>query len=210
MLKRLSFFSVTALLLMAYGCAGPPPRRAAIGEMKRGVRPEAIRARATVTLEQRESLRGRAVIVAKRPGSFRIDVFGPFGQSLAVLASDGKTLVFFSKDGLRAFEPGGPEITANLSPARLVSILLGDRSHSPIEGDKSKRGREDRAERSAAEKDGRREPEINLSDFRDVDGAIIPHNISIAYGGKRIEIRYREIEIDPEIKAEVFNITGFH
>ncbi|MBI5587474.1 MAG: hypothetical protein HY889_03800, partial [Deltaproteobacteria bacterium] len=46
-----------------------------------------LKATASVEIERSVVLSGRAVVLAQSPGSFRIEVQGPFGSVMALLVS---------------------------------------------------------------------------------------------------------------------------
>lgn len=74
-------------------------------------------------------VRLKAVLLARRPGSFRVETLSPFEQPLDVMASDGDDLWLLSKDQLR-FGAATPHNIARLlplvmGPEAVVDTLLG-------------------------------------------------------------------------------------
>lgn len=74
-------------------------------------------------------VRLKAVLLARRPGAFRVETLSPFEQPLDVMACDGDDLWLLSKDQLR-FGAATPENIARLlplvmGPEAVVDTLLG-------------------------------------------------------------------------------------
>ncbi|GMR05141.1 MAG: hypothetical protein BMS9Abin23_1082 [Thermodesulfobacteriota bacterium] len=203
MLSRLFLFLLLPLLVLFQGCTlygvtGRPEAEFT------GARPESIRADAIVEFTEKESIRGRAVILVKRPGFLRVDLLGPLGIRLHILASDGRYIQFFSKGGVKTIDSEDPAFERYINPERLVSIMLGDGSggsSSVLKGDKAGPG-----DRAIRYKDGLSGAEIIVSDLREINGAMIPHKIYMSFRGKELRIRYIGLTVDPEIKEEVFKI----
>ncbi len=77
-----------------------------------------------------------AMIAARAPSSFRVDLFSPFGP-VSTLASDGATLRLIdhlqevAEDGPATAEGLSTVLPVRLPPAELVTLLLGD---APLTG----------------------------------------------------------------------------
>jgi len=213
--KRRTFAppSVLLLLFLFSGCAALPPLT------KRptppaGPAPESLRARAVVTLKRDVTVSGRAVIVAKSPDRFRIEVFAPLGQVAATLASDGATLMVFSDGRLRSYDWTDPLFPYSFSSGDVVALLTGS---GPFDGETTDRaGRRLRysyetgpgGRPSVVTKtvEGREVLRAKLGDWRAVDGAVVPYRISIDDGTQLIDIRYSSVEAAPEVGPGVFSI----
>lgn len=77
----------------------------------------------------RGRVRLKAVLLARRPGAFRVETLSPFEQPVDVMASDGEDLWLLSKDQLR-FGAATPQNIARLlplvmGPEAVVDTLLG-------------------------------------------------------------------------------------
>jgi outer membrane lipoprotein-sorting protein len=135
--------ALVAMLLGAalVGCrttGTPPPAEAALPS------PAEVLAMVSAGNEARRSLqavgrvtyfgaqgrvRGKAVIVAQRPGSFRVETLSPLEQPIEVVTSDGRQLWLLSQDTLRSGE-ATPENLARvlplpMRPDEVVDTLLG-------------------------------------------------------------------------------------
>lgn len=185
------------------GCAGikppkelPPPGRV----------PSSISAQGVVELKRLISVSGRARIMAKSPASFRIEVMGPFGQTAALLSSDGETTWLLTEKGLEEFRRGDPDVPYELAPEDITALLLG----SPRAGAEVLAGADIRRDEAghivsvSKASPGKGILNVSLEDYKDVSGAHIPHIITIENGKKKIEISYRAVEIDPDIDDSVF------
>ncbi len=77
----------------------------------------------------RGRVRGKAVIVARRPGAFRVETLSPLEQPVEVITTDGERLYLLASDTLRV----GPATPENLAavmplpmrPEEVVDTLLG-------------------------------------------------------------------------------------
>lgn len=89
-----------------------------------------LRTRGRVTyFGRRGRIRLRAVVVAQRPGAFRVETLSPLEQAMEVMASDGRVLWLLT-GGRLLKGPATPEHIARLLPLALppeavVDILLG-------------------------------------------------------------------------------------
>ncbi len=109
----------------------PPSAKAAWNEVRsRSNNRTSLRAEGRVTyFGEQGRVRVRAVVLASRPGSFRLETVSPFGQTLDVMVCNGEELALLSKDRLRR-GPAVPENVARLVPLALfprevVDTLLG-------------------------------------------------------------------------------------
>ncbi len=70
----------------------------------------------------RGRVRLKAVLLARRPGAFRVETLSPFEQPIDVMASDGERLWLLSKDQLRE----GAATPENI--ARLLPLVMGPKA----------------------------------------------------------------------------------
>ncbi len=202
--------SLILLLLLVSGCAllpqaGPkgPAKAPVTGE--RGRIPSSIRAEAVVEFTGRDSVKGKAVILAKRPDLFRIDILGPFHQTVAQLVSDGRGISIYTADGPIEGVRAGDVLESYFDAAEVVDLLLGT-----AEGEKAPEGwsalSSDRGDslRFVKKISGAGVISIVMEDFRKVDGAILPFSISVRGDKEGLSIRYSTVEIDPELNQELF------
>ncbi|MBI5345063.1 MAG: hypothetical protein HZB83_06985 [Deltaproteobacteria bacterium] len=196
---------VTALA----GCAVFKTNRPATEDIPPYPPPASIRAEATVELGKESTLAGRAVIHVKSPGYFRIEVFGPFGSTLALLASDGKRLFIFSQGESRRYRWDGLDFPYPFTSEDMVSFLLGSVLPKTVAAFDSivqnERGRVIRVTRS---RDGKEIFRASMSDFRALKGASLPFSVSIEDSFEALNIKYSTVEINPDITDDIF-MTGF-
>ncbi|MBI5237872.1 MAG: hypothetical protein HY887_05555 [Deltaproteobacteria bacterium] len=169
--------------------------------------PEAIRAEALVEMKEpgKDSVKGRAVILVKRPASFRMDISGPFGIA-ASIASAGADITVFSEGSFKTYKPGGYPV----SPEDIVSALLGIEPPSFKESavyitslDSS--GRPSRIVRL---EDGRAAFNSAMKDYRPVSDFEVPFNIEIeSPQSGRVSIRYNSVEPISGIGDDAFLIA---
>lgn len=203
--KRL--LSILAALLILSGCAAfKPPAEEPQGPPKLAA--SSIRARAVVEIKKNNSAAGRAAILAKAPGSFRIEVIGPFGQSAALIASDGQTL-FISSDGKTSeFLWGDPEIPYSFKAGEIVSFLTGSPDAAGTPGAAIARDEWGRLREYTRAVEGKAGLKVTLGDYREVSGAHIPFLIRIEDGTRELVIKYTEVEINPPLEEEFFQLKA--
>lgn len=214
MIRRRPIFALFAVLILT-GCAYLRPAAPApeVSVRKEALTASSIRAEALVELEKGTPLSGRASIFVKSPASFRIEVKGPLGSSVASFISDGKEISIFSEGVQRIYGPEDPDMPYPLKPEELVLVLLGVNAGQLPAGYKVTADTEGHITGFSGFKDGVREFSAAMSDFKAVDGVVLPFTIRIETGPKNgtriLKIRYTKIEINPDIKEDVFEITRF-
>lgn len=206
MTLRARTFLLIAILTL-YGCAGsrPPVTPPAAGRPAHGLKAEAV-----VEIKKSIMLRGKAHISAEAPGSFRIEVLGPFNATMALIISDGKTLYVFSGTEEKEYLWNDPSFPYSFSAEDVVSSLLGGPSQNPGSIEKS-----DYAVSSGKDgfvtltrmKDGKPVLTVALSDFRVVSGARLPFDIQIEDRRGTLRIRYSSVEVDPAFSPDSFAIN---
>lgn len=206
--RLLALFTV---ILLISGCASLKP---AFEEAERppSVVPTSMRARAIVEVKRGVfTVAGRASILAKAPRSFRIEVFGPFGQAMMLLASDGERLYVSSEGKTKEFHWGDPDIPYSFEAGEAVSFLTG--SPRPAEAGLSPninetRDRWGRLTEYSKAAEGRPTLKVTLSEYRDINGAHIPFRIRIEDGKRDLTIKYMEAEINPPLDEELFRLEA--
>jgi outer membrane lipoprotein-sorting protein len=205
--KRL--FSILAALLVISGCAAfRPPAQEPPGPPKLAA--ASIRARAVVEMKQSASAAaGRAVILAKAPGSFRIEVIGPFGQSAALIASDGEKLFISSEGKTSEFLWGDPGIPYSFKAGEVVSFLTGSPDATGgTPGAAIIRDEWGRLSEYTRAVEGKAGLKVTAGDYREVSGAHIPFLIRIEDGQRELVIKYTEVEINPPLEEEFFRLKA--
>ncbi|MBI5492733.1 MAG: hypothetical protein HY893_07355 [Deltaproteobacteria bacterium] len=202
---RLKDLSVPVLAAAICGCAAVRP---AVPPLPRAmVTPSSIKAEAIVEAGRSVTLRGKAVIAAKSPASFRIEVLGPFNSTLALIVSDGESLRVVTGNDPPQF--GETEPPYPFSAGDIVSFLLGT-APAPQDGQMVSEDPSGHVTRIVRLKDGSPVFTASLSDYREAGGAHIPFNISIEGGGRTLRIRYTSVEINPELDTDFFNSKALH
>jgi outer membrane lipoprotein-sorting protein len=108
-----------------------PKPEAALAELRAGgAERKSLRSEGRVTyFGDQGRVRLKAILLAERPGRFRIETISPFEQPIDVMACDGSRLWLLSNNRLRE-GPATPENIARLLPLPLypeevVDVLLG-------------------------------------------------------------------------------------
>lgn len=200
-----SLLACAALLSLA-GCAATGPlEKTAYAP---GTPVSSIRARGVVELKKDSfSARGRAAVIAQAPGSFRIEVFGPFGQTAALFASDGERLLVRSEGTTSLFFWGDPAIPYSFNAREAVSSLTG----APVAeetGGLSMFDGNGRLSEYTREVQGRAPLRVTLDEYTLVDGAAIPFRISFEDGRRVITIKYTEVEVNPPFENGFFKVEA--
>lgn len=205
--RLLSFFAVFLLLS---GCAAIKP----VGEEPSGpptLTASSIRARAVVEIKKdATTAAGRAAILAKSPGSFRIEVFGPFGMTAALIASNGEKLFINSEGQMNEFFWGDPELPYSFEAEEVVSFLTGGANPPTIDKPGVVASRDDwgRLREYSRAVEGRDGLKVTLGEYREVNGAHIPFLIRIEDGKRDLAIKYTEVEINPLIEEDLFRLEA--
>ena len=194
-------------MLLVTGCAGVKP----YGEeapAKVGTTASSIRARGVVEMKKdSSSASGRAVILAQAPGSFRIEVFGPFGQVAALVASDGERLLVNSEGKTSVFIWGDPAIPYTFKPEEAVSFLTGGIMAQET-GGLARTDEKGRLVEYARPIEGRPGLRVTLSDYRPVHGAPVPFRINLEDGTRVLTIKYTEVEINHPFENGFFKVEA--
>lgn len=202
-----SYAYVLILLFLLSGCAALAPKKTL--EIQGAAAPRSMRAEAVVELTRVMKLSGRAVVLAKSPGSFRIEVIGPFGSTMALLVSDGSALYVLAGGETKRYLWGDPGFPYAFKAEELVSMLLGAQSQVP----------EDCRCEVLTDEGGRITKltrfkgavpllTVAVSDYRDILGSQIPFNISIEAPKEKLSIRYSTVEINPVIAPDSFDTNN--
>ncbi len=157
-------------------------------------------------LRSGEFVKGRATIVVKGPDLFRIEVFGPFNQTVFVLVGNGGGLSVYSKGDVRTYRWDDPFLPYSFRSRDVVSFLTGapymldERENYSI---LTHRGRITGFIRS--NRDG---PvfKVSMGDYREIGGVSVPFSISVVSKKETLKITYRSVEVEPSLNAEVFTL----
>lgn len=193
------------LIILAPGCAALKPR---LEPRKALPPPVTLKAAASVEIVRSVVLSGRAVVLAQSPGSFRIEVQGPFGSVTALMVSDGKSVYLLSGGKSKSYSRDDPRMPYSLKPEEAVSLLLGSglsAAECGCEVSKDAYGRVSRVVKSA---DGSPVLTATLSDYRTVGGAEVPFDIKIANKKEALHIKYTSVEVNREMEAGYFETEG--
>lgn len=205
--RLLAFYAVIVLLS---GCAAVQPA----GEQALTpptVIPSTLRAKAVVEMTRNMTIAGRASILVKAPGSFRIEVTGPFGQTAMLLASDGARLYTSSDGKVNEFLWGDPEIPYSFEADEAVAFLTG--SPRPLQAALppnviEKRDNWGRLKEYTKAVEGRPGLKVTLGNYKDINGAHIPFLIRIEDGRRTLAIKYSEVEVNPPIDEGLFSLEA--
>ncbi len=176
--------------------------------------PDIIRAEAVIEIKNDKTLRGRAVILAKKPDSFRIEVLAPFGRLIALLLSDGDNLTVFANGGLKTYRWDDPALPYSFTSEEFVSFLLGKNDWTPQNPGASAggayeitRGASGNIANLVKFKEGSPILSVSMSDYKAASGYVLPYRISLKDSRRTLSIRYTGIEINPEIRDDIFEIN---
>lgn len=201
-----------SLAFIISGCAGLRPLKEELPPGPPLAAPASIRANASVEIKRNTlSLTGRANIIARSPGSFRIEVMGPFNQTAALLVSDGKNLYMLSNGEIEKHGWDEPGFPYSFRAGDIVSLLLGATPDTGLEAGTGYEAATDEAgclKKLTRTKAGKNVLTAALDDYRNIEGAHIPFNISIADEKRDIRIRYRSVEVNPRIDDDIFTIDA--
>ncbi len=198
-MRRSRLISAAVLVLvLAAGCA----RRGPVKEeppSAGGLR--SLEATAIIELRWRRTEKGRALITAASPDYFSIEIYGPLGIRAAVIKGDSRGLVFSGGGKEETLAADDPRLPIDIRPEELVSLLLGSA------GQRTRSGTTARVDKlpggnavTVRLKDGRVLYRATMKDFQPEGKYSIPRYISIEGGGFKLIVKYRRININPEMK----------
>lgn len=200
----------TALLIIT-GCAAVKPYGEEAQDLP-STTASSIRARGVVEMKKDSfSARGRAVILAEAPGSFRIEVFGPFGQVAALVASDGERLLINSEGKTSVFLWGDSRIPYTFKAQEAVSFLTGgpvEQETDGLSGASSIMDGKGRLSEYTRETEGRPVLKVTLGEYKLIHGAAVPFMISFEDGRRGLTIKYTEVEINYPFENGFFKVEA--
>lgn len=210
MRPRSGLLALAAALVFAAGCAAMrPAERAAVPPT---ATVSSLRAKAIVEVNRGFfTVAGRASILARSPGSFRIEVFAPFGQTMLLMVSDG-TELYLAHDGrAEKYRWDDPDIPFPFDAGTAFSFLTGAPKTAPASaGGGETRDSWGRLTGYAGTVEGGRPLSVTLGDYRDIDGAHIPFRIrfdglDLDDDTRGLAIRYTEAEVNPALEDGLFS-----
>ncbi len=209
---RLGLGLVLSALLLS-GCTISRPGADLINY--RAGTPDIIRAEAVVEITNGKRLRGRAVILAKKPDSFRVEILGPFGRLIAMLLSDGDDLTVFTNGGLKTYKWSDPALPYPFTSEEFVSFLLGKNDWASPNPGASAGGTYKITWNESGNianlvkfKEGSPILNVSMSDYKAASGYVLPYRISLEDGRRTLGIRYTRIEVNPTLRDDVFEIIN--
>lgn len=193
------------LAFVAAGCAAVKPP---VEPLKVLPPPLSLRAEASVEIDRTVPLIGRAVVLAQQPGSFRIEVLGPFGSAMALILSDGRTIYLLSGGKSKRYSREDPEVPYAFKPEEAVAFLTGNgpvASECGCEVSKDAYGRTSKVVKS---ENGTPVLTVTLAEYRAVDGVQVPFDIKIANKKETLRIKYTAVEVNPVLETGFFSAEG--
>ncbi|MBI5234052.1 MAG: hypothetical protein HY880_06840 [Deltaproteobacteria bacterium] len=158
------------------------------------------------------SLKGRANVLVKSPDLFRIEVRGPFNQTIALVIGNGSDTVFFSNGAVKRNSfPFDASETVNLLLGRWDIAVKNGSGLRIIE---KKDGQITKVEYffKSADIGAPGYPssawvEVSFSDYKEItDTLFFPLTVSIETDRERLDISYVSIELNSEIDGTAFNL----
>lgn len=166
--------------------------------------PRSIRASAVVEISRIFSVKGRALIAAEAPDSFRIEVLGPLNSTVALFVSNGTGLYIFSDGKSARYSWADPHVPFPFRPAEVVSALLGARPPEKggygVNADGSGRITE-----IIKQEDGKEVVKASMSEYRTVSGFAVPFSITMKDRRKDLGVTYSSVEVNTGFKPGFFD-----
>lgn len=207
-------------MLILAGCAQlKPVSPAASAKTGPPASLNALRAEAVMEFKGAQNLSGKAHILVKSPSSFRIEILGPFGAPVTTISSDGAMLSVFSDGTLKTYRWDeenplkglSPILPYSFAPEELAALLLGggplDTAKPPLTAYRITRDKDGNITGVIKVKNGSEVFKVAMSEFRDAGNGVLPFIITIDDGYKSLRIRYKNLELNPDIKPDVFTIA---
>ena len=188
------------VLLSTSGCGGLLVKKTSAEEDSHAPAygEENLKAKATVDItgSNGKNIRGKAVILARTPDLFRIELLGPFNMTAALILSDGDGIYYYSRGGARYHYTDDPDYPYPFTAVELVAFLFGDGDIGVSDARDDYRidfDNEDRITVLEKLKDGAVLFKASMGDFRKNGERWYPHNIVIKNGVQEIHIRYKSL-----------------
>jgi len=170
-------------------------------------------------------LAGRALIMLKRPDQLRVEVFGPANQTVALVVYNGGELSFLSFQENKLYK----DYPFPMDVSKLPNYLLG----LPVSGGQGPEGsglykkpdfypdsciyinseneqisvtNEGTISDIMRQGDGNRQIQVTISSYKDINGFLFPFAISIDNGLANLSIKYRDVELNPDISDDSFSL----
>lgn len=212
-LPILAILTLGALFLIA-GCSyikPAPPAPVNTGPPKPF---NALRAEAVMEFKGAKNLSGSAHILVSSPSSFLIEILGPFNSPVTTISSNGADLSIFSDGALNIYrwDEENPVLPYSFAPEELAALLMGGAALDlakppPLTTYSITRDKGGNITGVIKIKDGSELFKVAMSEFRDAGNGVLPFNLTIDDGLKILRVKYKSLEVNPDISPDVFNIA---
>lgn len=187
------------VLVLATGCARKGLLKEEEPLLSGG--PRSLKATAIVELRWQKTEKGRALITASSPDYFSIEIFGPLGVRAALIKGDSSGLVFSGGGKKETLAPDDPRLPINIRAEEFVALLLGSNSPRMRSGATSHTDTLPGGHAvTVRQRGGKVLYRATMKDYRETSGYSIPRYISIEGGGFKLIVKYRRVNINPDIK----------
>lgn len=189
-------------------------------------------AHVAVNFADGKELSGRAVVLVKRPNLFRLEVLGPFNQTIAVVTYNGKSLSLFSFQENKLYKDYPSPIDAFRLPQYFLGLPAADISQElgvisqhenaasisqlstpcliKLETENILINREGAIQEITLPASGLTEKaytiRASMNSYKEVNDLIFPFAISINNESANISIRYEDIELNQHISEDLFDL----
>lgn len=202
-----ALFPLIVCAVVMFGCASVTPPVPTPGLERPTVKSiESLQATGVVIVKKGLTMSGRATVLVQRPGSFRIEISGPFGQTVVLLISDGQSFYIYSSGDEQTMQWDDPLMPYPIKAQELVSLMTGAIASTSDEAMQAKITKDRVIKIEKTGPDGA--PfEVMLSDYRDESGIFLPFNIKLTRGIEELTIKYSKVEVNAAIAPDAFQIT---
>ncbi len=167
----------------------------------------ALRGEAIVELGSR-SVKGRAIIIAKAPDQFRMDVVAALGRAVFIVAASSKECDYYADGKLRPCGKRMQELGLELTSVEVVSILTG--AVPPSQGSVLwKLGKPGPTLVAVKYLDNKEVARVESSGRGFIQGYAIPRSVVIHGPVETLAVEFDSVEVEPEgMGPGAFSIKG--
>lgn len=183
------------LLLLTAGCAHT--RIETDAGRTHGI--SSIKATAIVEFTKEDTEKGRAVISVSKADTFRIEIKGPLGTTVARISGSRDDLTFLWRGEKRTFSRDDPRLPFNIRAVELASLLLGKKDFPPGDGNEFETRELPEGRIIIKRINNKLLYRVVMKDYRLISGHSLPFNITVEGGGYKLLVKYIKVDINPEI-----------
>lgn len=164
-----------------------------------------LTANASVTLKE-SGLKGRANISVKAPGSFRIEILGPFGRTVALIVSDNKEFSIYNGSVFTKYDLGQVPYPLKFTTEEIVSFLTGSFNKNADMDDYRVELDDKGFVSKVVKQNGSSSDELTalMTNYREVSDTVLPFSVQVSFNREVLFINYKDVQINQDLDNILF------